>query len=59
MAFKIDAEQCAGCGVCESTCGKQAISLDADKYKIDDDKCTDCGDCSDACPVGCITGTKK
>jgi len=59
MAFKIDVDQCAGCGACESACKKAAISQDADKYKIDASKCTDCGDCSDACPVSCISGTKK
>jgi electron transport complex protein RnfB len=59
MAFKIDAEQCAGCGVCESTCKTQAIIPDADKYKILAEKCTDCGECSEACPVSCISGTKK
>lgn len=59
MAFKIDVEQCAGCGVCASTCSKNAIEPESDKYSIQADKCTDCGDCSDACPVSCITGTKK
>jgi ferredoxin len=59
MAFKIDVDQCAGCGVCESTCKVSAISQDGDKYKIDAPKCVDCGDCSEACPMSCISGTKK
>lgn len=59
MAFIIDQEQCAKCGVCESTCKFSAISMDGDNYIIDSLKCTDCGDCADACPVSCISGTKK
>ena len=59
MAFKIDQEACAGCGVCEGACKVSAISPDGDKYKIDESKCTDCGDCADVCPVSCISGIKK
>jgi len=59
MAFKIDEEQCIGCGVCESTCKTKAIIADNDKFKIVPEKCTDCGECSDVCPVTCISGTKK
>ncbi|HBU68928.1 MAG TPA: ferredoxin [Elusimicrobia bacterium] len=59
MAFKIDQEQCIGCGVCEGTCKQTAIVADNDKFKIIAEKCTDCGDCADVCPVSCISGTKK
>jgi ferredoxin len=59
MAFVINADDCLGCGVCESSCKSGAISQIEDKYKIESIKCTDCGDCSEACPVNCITGTKK
>ena len=59
MAFKIDVEQCAGCGVCEGSCTQKAISADGDKFKIEEAKCTDCGECADVCPMTCITGTKK
>ncbi len=58
MAFKIDQETCAGCGVCESSCPVSAISQSGDKYQIDPAKCTDCGACSDACPVSAISGDK-
>jgi ferredoxin len=59
MAFKIDVDQCAACGVCEGSCKVSAISMVGDKYGIDESKCTDCGECSDACPMSCISGTKK
>ncbi|OGS19087.1 MAG: hypothetical protein A2219_05530 [Elusimicrobia bacterium RIFOXYA2_FULL_50_26] len=59
MAFEISKDQCAGCGVCESTCTKGAIVPEADKFTIVADKCSDCGDCADVCPVSCISGTKK
>jgi formate hydrogenlyase subunit 6/NADH:ubiquinone oxidoreductase subunit I len=59
MAFKIDVDQCAGCGVCEGSCKHSSIKQDGDKYKIDASTCTDCGECSDACPMSCISGTKK
>ncbi|MHB9154059.1 MAG: 4Fe-4S binding protein [Endomicrobiales bacterium] len=59
MAFQIDQEQCAGCGVCESACKTAAICIDGDKYKVEVSRCTDCGDCSEACPMSCIIGTKK
>ena len=59
MAFTIDKEQCAGCGVCASTCRFDAISEDDGKYIIAAAKCTDCGECSSACPVSCISGNAK
>ena len=59
MAHKIDADSCAQCGVCESTCTASAISMVDDKYVIDIAKCNDCAACSEACPVNCISGTKK
>ena len=59
MAFMIDSDACAQCGVCEGTCTFSAISQIDDKYTIDAVKCTDCGACADACPVSCISGDKK
>lgn len=59
MAFKIDTEQCAGCGVCEGTCANGAIIPESDKYAIDPKKCNDCGNCSQSCPVNCIIGANK
>jgi ferredoxin len=54
MAYGIDKEQCAGCGVCVDSCKSAAIVQDEDKYMIQAEKCTDCGECADVCPVGCI-----
>lgn len=59
MAFEIDQEQCAACGVCVDSCKQGAIIEEGDKYKIIPEKCTDCGDCAEVCPVSCINGEKK
>lgn len=53
-----DYEQCTGCCACMNICGKDAISMTADKYgksipQIDADKCVSCGACSKVCPINC------
>ncbi len=58
MAFKIDSDACAQCGVCEGTCGVQAIAQIDGKYTIDAEKCVDCGACAEACPVNAISAVK-
>ncbi|MCB4792376.1 MAG: 4Fe-4S binding protein [Elusimicrobia bacterium] len=55
MAYSINKDECAGCGVCADTCKTEAITQDEDKYKILEEKCTDCGECASTCPVGCIS----
>ena len=54
MAYKINADECIGCGSCEAECPSEAISEKDGKYVIDADKCVDCGACEDGCPVGAI-----
>ena len=51
MAYKINAEECIGCGACADGCPVEAIAA-GDVYTIDADKCIDCGACADTCPVG-------
>ena len=59
MAYGINKDECAGCGVCVDTCKTAAIIQDDDKFRVLKEKCTECGDCSDACPVGCIALEEK
>ncbi len=55
MAYKINAEECIGCGACESDCPVEAISAADDKYVINADECIDCGACEGSCPVEAIS----
>ncbi len=55
MAHVIDAELCSLCGVCESSCEQEAITMDDEKCTIDPEKCNDCGDCVLDCPTDAIS----
>lgn len=53
-AYAID--ECIGCGVCEDTCPKGAITLEGDmpfvRAVIDHSKCNNCNVCVEGCPFG-------
>ena len=54
MAYKIDTDNCVGCGLCKDNGPVEAIEADGDKFKIDAEKCVDCGSCAGNCPNSAI-----
>ena len=51
----IDAQQCTGCGECESRCWFQAIGVSEDGVAaVDGEKCLGCGQCAVGCPEEAI-----
>ncbi len=53
----IDAESCAGCGLCERTCKAEAI--DSKNKVVDMARCVDCFNCISVCAKGSISFTAK
>ncbi|MHA2287566.1 MAG: ATP-binding protein [Promethearchaeota archaeon] len=56
---ELDSDVCVNCGVCESRCNMDAITIKDGKYLLDLTRCIGCGNCSLACPVKAITLVKK
>lgn len=61
MAYRINADDCTGCGSCEMECPNKAIKMKGDVCVINPDKCTECAglfdqpQCVAACPADCIS----
>ena len=52
MAYRINPEECIGCGSCETLCPQKCIFKKEDqKFAINEEKCIECGSCRNICPV--------
>ena len=56
---RLDAEACAGCGVCVERCQMDALTLDEGRARLDPDRCIGCGLCVTTCPAGALTLVRK
>jgi NADH-quinone oxidoreductase subunit F len=55
IEYKIDPENCTGCGVCRKRCPQEAISGEKKKlHTIDLEKCIKCGICYDSCKFDAV-----
>ena len=54
VSVTVNADECIGCGSCESICFTKAISIIDGKCTIDD-KCRGCGRCVERCPKDAIS----
>ena len=56
MAYRINKDECIGCGACEGVCPVTCISeVEDGKREINENECIDCGSCASVCPVSCIS----
>ena len=60
MAYKIDQNQCTGCGACQIECPNKAIYEHQSLFSIKANKCTEClgyfdkPQCIEVCPINNI-----
>ena len=55
----LDTELCEGCGICETRCQMEAISLDDGYAVLDLDRCIGCGLCVTTCPTEALVLVRK
>jgi dihydroorotate dehydrogenase/Pyruvate/2-oxoacid:ferredoxin oxidoreductase delta subunit len=46
----VDKDKCTGCGVCESLCNWDALTLATESIEVLEEKCEGCGLCVNSCP---------
>jgi ferredoxin len=51
----VDADLCAGCGVCADYCQFRALSMDDGVVVVDADACMGCGVCVSRCELGALS----
>jgi electron transport complex protein RnfB len=56
---RVDADLCAGCGVCETRCQMEAISLDDGICLIRTERCIGCGLCVTTCTTHALSLERK
>ena len=55
----LDGEVCDGCGVCETRCQMEAITVDNGSAALDLDRCIGCGLCVTTCQSGALSLARK
>jgi len=56
---KVDSELCIGCGVCETRCNMDAVTIKDEISNINLDRCIGCGVCVPTCPEEAISLIQK
>ena len=55
----VDVDECDACGICETRCQMEAISVDTGYALVDLGRCIGCGLCVTTCPSEAIVLTRK
>ena len=53
--FKVAAEKCSGCGLCQKQCPTRSIQIENGKARLTGSNCTICYRCVNSCPKQAIT----
>ncbi len=56
---RLDADACAGCGVCVERCQMDALALRDGRARLDPTRCVGCGLCVTTCPAGALSLVRR